>query len=340
MNTIERNQWIDAFKTISMMGVILIHVHPFSNFNPLDRTLSEAIINQLSRFSVPFFFIASGYLWAGKLSQNAYVLRDLMQRIKKLGSIYVIWCGLYLLLSMDANSIMAHGYLKVTYWKFYEVWKSPLSAALLGTKTHLWFLPALMLGQILVYCLFKYLRKAFIFQAGVVFLIGILGASYQTSPMGLPWPVVPLGGVFCAVFFLSIGISLKLNTFTKNIPLSISLIIIGASGQLFEAWLLWQKFEVDPTTVDFVFSTIPFAIGVFMLALSLQPQPSLSLVKCGQCTLGIYLVHMLFVELMRPIGVLQYLWFYALSTPILVYCFSLWIVRLTQKAKCMKVVWG
>lgn len=340
MNTIQRNQWIDAFKTISIFGVILIHVHPFSNFNPLDRTISEAFINQLSRFCVPFFFIAAGYLWAGKLSQNTYYFKDLMPRIKKLGSLFAIWCGLYLLLSLEADSIIAHGYLKVTYWKFYEVLQNPLSAVLLGTKTHLWFLPALMLGQILVYWLFKYTRKAFLLHAAVFYLIGMLGASYQTSVIGLPWPVAPLGGALCAVFFLSIGILLKLNNPTKNIPLSILLITVGAIGQIFEAWLLWQHFDIDPTTVDFVFSTIPFAIGVFTLALSLKSQPSHYLVNYGQFTLGIYLVHMLFVELLRPIGLLENPWPYAFSAPILVYCFSLWIVRLTQKIKCMKTVWG
>ena len=93
----KRLNGVDVFKFMMAFAVITIHIQPLFKFN------YPGFINWIISLAVPFFFIASGFLTARRLT----VLDSIHDRIKYLrsrslrfGKMLVIWLLIYLPLSM------------------------------------------------------------------------------------------------------------------------------------------------------------------------------------------------------------------------------------------------
>jgi len=85
---------IDLFKFIMALMVVAIHTQPFYAF---EGSVPAQIFSSLSRYAVPFFFLASGYLVGGKLegrdsSERAVILRRYALRLLRL---YLLWSLIY-----------------------------------------------------------------------------------------------------------------------------------------------------------------------------------------------------------------------------------------------------
>ena len=68
-----------------------------------------------------------------------------------------------------------------------------------------------------------------------------------------------------------------------------------------EAVWLKVKFDVPIFYHDYLFGTVPFALGVSMLALRSSPRPNafvLWAARIGRYGLGIYAVHYIFIDLL------------------------------------------
>ena len=66
----KRNYSIDVLKFFCILGVIIIHTHPFANVQE-SIFLGEyiaTIINIIPRVCVPLFFISTGYFFYKKCS--------------------------------------------------------------------------------------------------------------------------------------------------------------------------------------------------------------------------------------------------------------------------------
>lgn len=335
-----RNTTIDLFKTISIFAVIIIHTHPFAIPGSESYSLIEVICNQLSRFAVPFFFLVSGYLWGNKLQNSTYSLQQLLPRLKQLTLVYCIWCGLYISLSFDITALHQYGYFKVTYWKLYDVWQHPIESLFAGTKTHLWFLPALICSQIFVLCLHKIQHKGLIPICLIIYLLGISGGAYKSTAIGITLPFDPRNGIFFASLFIALGIFIKQQHISIKSNQAWLLFLGGAIGQIGEIYWLWRAGYIDPVQVDFVFSTLPFGLAALFLALSYQNNDFPRISAMGQLTLGIYLVHMFFVELFRPLQTMLPALLYAMLIPLTVYLCALYITLFFQKRPLLKQAFG
>ncbi len=333
MEKFKRNSNLDLFKTISIFSVIIIHSNLFANQSTNEPTIVTAVINQVCRFAVPYFFIVSGYFWENKLSQKNYSLTDFLLKLKPLSLAFLLWSGIYLVLTFNLQQLFQYGYLKVTYWKCYAALQSPVKTLFSGTQSQLWFLPALICSQIFVFALYQYRKFLILPVSFALFILGVLGGAYQDTYIGIHLPFDTRNGICFASIFLVMGILLKQFQFQISTAKALLLFTIGLIGQLAEVGYLWGDFDVHPTDVDFVFSTLPFGLGVMFLALSPITFPLQYLGKIGQHTLGIYLIHMIFIDLMRPLSQIMHPWLYALLIPLTIYIGSLLLIVQLKKYK-------
>ena len=299
-----RNHWMDATKAFAIFAVILIHTHPFGNFSDSTRTTLEVIINQLSRFAVPFFFLASGYFLHSKIQTANKLCLFFFDRTKYLLKIYFIWCLIYIFISFDWNSIAEHGYLKMIYWKIMHIAHHPIRALFKGTAPHLWFLPSLITSLGVVLAIYHFNKRWILPITLLLYVSGVLGGAYEHTAIGFTLPFDTRDGPFLGSLFLGIGFLLH-SKYRGTISLHYLVIgaILSACLQILEVFFLWKKnLIIDPTQIDFVFSTLPFALFISLIALSLTQQAPWRFGAIGKITLGIYLTHELFVELLFPLS--------------------------------------
>ncbi|MFR5078546.1 MAG: acyltransferase family protein [[Clostridium] innocuum] len=165
---------LDVAKFISAFLVVCIHTGPLLD---VDATGNFILVQILARLAVPFFFVASGFLFFRKLDfkreyndyENKAQLKHYLWRLCK---IYIIWTILYLpftyLLLKGQDGITVNSVLLYVRDFFFT-----------GSFYHLWFLPALLVAVPVVYiCLFKLgLGKTILFGF-LLYLIGMAGNVY------------------------------------------------------------------------------------------------------------------------------------------------------------------
>ena len=77
-NKKENYQLIDIFKFIGAIFVVMIHTNIMSDVN---NNIQWYVMNVILRIAVPFFFIASGFLFGKKYLENKNKLKDCLYRL-------------------------------------------------------------------------------------------------------------------------------------------------------------------------------------------------------------------------------------------------------------------
>jgi surface polysaccharide O-acyltransferase-like enzyme len=325
---------IDLFKAMSIFAVILIHTHPFSNPSAEVRTIGEMLVNQASRFAVPFFFMISGYYLALKVKVNNASWGLIWTRSKRLFLLFSLWSLIYLLLSLDISKISEFGYFKVIFWKLYTIWEHPITTLFQGTAAHLWFLPSLIIGQCFVFLLYQFGIKWILPITFVLFILGVIGGAYSATSIGITLPFDTRDGPFMSSICFGIGFVMGIKGLPRiNMKFATALLMLGAMGQLIEAAFLWNTAIIDPTQIDYVFSTLPFTIGFMLLAFSIEIKHASFLTQLGKSTLGIYLIHELFVELLKPLSFVLPSIVYALIVPAVILLLAYGATLLFQRTR-------
>ena len=134
---------VDIAKYVSALLVVCIHTFPFIDINEM---LNTYFIQTICCLAVPFFFMISGYFLFRKIrneEEDKDVLKKYLFRLLK---IYLIWTVIYL------------PYTIYNYVQAQSGWMGIFSYLrdflLNGSYYHLWFLPALMTGTLIVYYLY------------------------------------------------------------------------------------------------------------------------------------------------------------------------------------------
>ena len=178
----ERRADVDWVRTVSVLGVVLLHASSGFVFRPsrfavLGLTLA-LLCNQAARFSVPVFFLLSG-LGLGLSKREAGLPGFWLRRFRRSVIPYVLWSAFYFLQSSHFrfSTLVSHGSL-------------PVFGRLLltgGAASHLWFLPVL-LQLYLLYPALKWCMRAHPLPTLVLsFLISL----YCTLVICVPLPFPP-----------------------------------------------------------------------------------------------------------------------------------------------------
>lgn len=162
MNLTKRYATLDIFRIIAAFLIIAIHTSPLLSIN---ETADFIFIRIIARVAVPFFFMVTGYFLYLSMEKG----NKLRRILSKLIGIYIFGIFLYLPLNI--------------YGSYFKQKNLPIQIAkdlvFDGTFYHLWYLPAAIIGILLIKLL---LRKFSMPQVFIItlalYIVGLGGDSY------------------------------------------------------------------------------------------------------------------------------------------------------------------
>ena len=171
------NYCLDFIKGIACICVVLMHCE-------FPGTLGM-LIQTMSRFCVPFFFMVSGYYWYRE--RNPYDPQRIRRKVKHVLGIAVFATVLYVAFALLQNIIWHDVPVKVT--------KSSIAMFLLFNEPsivagQMWFLYALLYVYLLAWLMDKFrLQKfAYVWGAIMMVLLFVLGQGVHLIGGGIPVP--------------------------------------------------------------------------------------------------------------------------------------------------------
>jgi surface polysaccharide O-acyltransferase-like enzyme len=336
---------VDSVRFIAICGVISIHTEPFSGIaHPGDLYDNLRIaINQLARFAVPFFFVISGFFWGVKQQAGKKIETVTKAMASRIAIIFVVWSCIYLLPYNFSTfyDLGILGPLKWSFWTLKKVFSDPINLIFEGTKEPLWFLMGLLFAIYITHFFVK--RKAniqlFIF-ASCLYIMGVLLKSYADTPLGLNVDFNSRNGPFFSTLLFASGYFLtKWKSNERWFIYGSSLFLLGIVSQFCETYFLMITYNTNMIQHDYVFGTYLMGVGAAIIALSnhkiLQP-PLLS--KLGKMSLGIYVIHVIFIENLLPIDRVTHSLAWEIAHPILILLLSIGSVHLLSKIPIMRKV--
>lgn len=192
----KRSISLDIFKIILCILIIAVHIQPlFETRNLLEWQIGAG----LARLPVPCFFIINGFFLASRIRDwNA-----VKKYVSHLLVVYIVWSLFYLYFYYEGNSI-----------------KTIVTNLIMGYH-HLWYLPALLWGVLLLYLARKYINKDLHLLVFVLtlYIIGHIDETSQILPnlflgMGCKQTLIPeiytyRNGLFMALPYITIGYLIK-----------------------------------------------------------------------------------------------------------------------------------
>lgn len=156
---------IDLAKFILSIFIMTIHIK-----TGLPTVVHDFISNGIARVAVPFFFIASGYLYFKK--KDSLTNKSILKTLKRIFLFFLGWTIIYGIYFFFKQYINVENPL-VREWMFLR------RHIFLNPYGHLWFLPALMIGLTLSYIFYKlHLRITSYITAILLYIIGVFGDTY------------------------------------------------------------------------------------------------------------------------------------------------------------------
>lgn len=290
---------IDIAKYVSALLVVCIHTYPFYEFSPAANMLWIQVV---CRCAVPFFFTVSAFLFFSKIDmekgpRDADNRQALWRYVKRIAVLYALWTILYLpytFVLLKANSFTLTALLR---WVFDIFWN--------GSYYHLWFLPALLLGVVIVYGLVTTIRlKKTMLIAALLYAVGMLMNVYGDLLAQLPLLqtlyqgymtvfTTARNGIFFAPIFLVAGIYLKefYMSFTKK-EYTIG-IVVSFAALLLEEGLAWKCGMMKDLTSMYLM-LVPLSYFVVGCLLQVQGEGKGVYRFLRQSSLLIYVSHILF----------------------------------------------
>ena len=303
----ERNERVDAFRVLAIIAVIIIHTQPFEHqdFSSDEHLGVAAILNQASRFAVPFFFAMSGYFWGSKLTESSSALTQCLMPSRRILLTFFAWSIIYLAPtdpSVYQNTDLT-GLIKGIYWRILGFTASPMTLLLQGSKNHLWFLASLLCSLFITALLIRIeLPRLLAILSIALFVTGLIGKAYADTSIGISSDFNFRNGPFFSLIFFASGYFLqrsprKIEFFSMGLPLT----LFGASLHFAEVAYLHEATQAR-IGQDYVAGTYFFGMGVALMALNNASTSNLYfLPKLGPSTFGIFLTHFIFIDLLQPI---------------------------------------
>jgi surface polysaccharide O-acyltransferase-like enzyme len=327
---------IDFIRVLAIFAVILMHTRSFAVY-----TLYTVILNQSARFAVPFFFIIAGYLFGKKLNTGKSLDQISLSYGSRILWIFLFWSFVYLLLPLlSPKTFTLPGFSETIKsflsQNFINILKQLKAFLFVGTKYHLWFLSSLIQSLLIAVVLIKLkLRAYFIPIALSLYVFGLIAGSYSTTPIGLSVNFDTKHGPILGTIFFAIGLYLSESRESFSLTFAIILTLLGFLLHFLEIFVLWHFYNVSPLRHDFLLGTVLFGTGVALIALA---KPSLGknlfITQFGPYMLGVYVVHVAFVEYLSAFRFKYILWGFVF--PIVVFIASLLTTVILTKFRLLR----
>lgn len=282
---------IDIFRIISAVLVVSIHTFPLKDIAPV---FDFYLVKGLGRIAVPFFFMTTAYFYFLKPSKER-----LVKILKQYLVIYIIAIIIYFPLNLY----------NLCYLQDNLLFNTIKAIVFDGTFYHLWYLPATVIGLIIVSMLHKYvsLTKGLVIVS-VLYLIGLGGDSYYGLVNNVPviknfYDIIfgfcdyTRSGLFMAPLFLWLGKWLvSYHGSFKTIDLAIGL-LVSMGLMLIEVSVLMNLGFPRHDAMNLM-----LPIVMIFLYLSLFKYTGKRLTLCKSISLLIYILHPWVIVLVRIIS--------------------------------------
>lgn len=220
----KNNDVLDAFKFIAALSVVGIHTFP-------SKSILGSDLKILARFSVPFFFIVSGYFLFKKISfrEKEKDKKILFNYIKRILKVYLSWLIFYIPFFIVSIMNFVKGEMdlrgKISF----------ILSILLGYVPRIgvsWYLIALVMSVFIIYYIRSYFGEKVLLTIGIVsFLIGVFTSTYGKWYFDIEWiKQVPFYGsisfsIISTICYVIIGYFLANYVFEK--PLNNLFLVLG-----------------------------------------------------------------------------------------------------------------
>ena len=266
---------IDLTKFIAAIGVIAIHVQAETPAARLTLILFGPI-------AVPFFYVSSLTFFA--LNLESLKFSDHIKRIfKRLVAPYLSWTFIYLSLFV-LKGTMRGNFLKLVWWKVLFYGESAV---------HLYFLPTLIIFQVLfisLYYLFSRKNKNYALGLGLLFgytIYMIIGNIYNCY--GVSYTGSFLGSIIyvAAAYYLSPRVVQSSSSWPV---VTVGFLLVTVS-----VWLHYLGYDLLVFDYPMVFPL--GGIGLLLISFGFPNNYSSVAKKLFTLSFGIYLCHVVFLEL-------------------------------------------
>ncbi len=284
----------ESGRLLALVAIVTIHSQAFMTFPEINgQPWIGMLLNQLSRFAVPLFFLLAGYLIQPKLTQSPWV--TWRSYALPLFKIWLIWSVLYLLIPFNLHTLIHQGYWveRTQYWGYLAT--TPLNSLFEGGLVHLWYVPALIIGTSILSAFATQQKSRYLLILAVaLYAYGLMAGSYQPI-FDASAPIFTRNGPFVSTLMLTLGFLIRQKNWHISRSSSALLMIFGLLGHLFEAQYL-TTYGTQFFVHDFLISTPLWALGLFFLLIS-HPTwgEATQASKYSPYVLGIYLCHLLVI---------------------------------------------
>ncbi len=278
----------DLVKFIMALCVVAIHTHPLEN---VQIPIVQSIFDTVFSLAVPFFFLCSGYLLAGKMQgdynseENISLVKKMLFRILKM---YIIWMAVYFPLAVYGYIISGSSLIKSVVFYLRGLF-------LVGEHYHsypLWYLLSTVFACLFILILYK-LKCSHRAVVGIGFtVIMIAFATAFLINYNGELPKIP--DLYCGVirntivnprilfgmFYFPFGMSLARKDISSPIA-----IIMFASG------FIGRCIFIDNIFISYVFLLI-CAVGFFAVILRINLKDAKIYYPLRKSSTVIYLIHM------------------------------------------------
>ena len=292
MKTATKHAVLDAFRVAAAFFVVAIHVSPLQT---IDATADFIFTRVAARVAVPFFLMMSGCFLA--MREDGGDRLYFRSFLKKAAILYIASIVIYLPLNC--------------YTGYFD--RPPLQMLkdilFNGTFYHLWYMPAVLLGALIVIPLQRRFGRRFtLAAAAVLYAFGLGGDSYYGLASRIPvlkafYDVVfsisdyTRNGVFMAPVFITLGALFAGKNMRRSArPLWIYAAGLAVSAALLVAEALWLH-GMGVQRHDSMYVMLPPCMYfLFALLVSLDGKGSKAL-RTG--AMAVYIIHPWAIVLVR-----------------------------------------
>jgi surface polysaccharide O-acyltransferase-like enzyme len=305
---------IDLFRGIAVYAVIILH----SDEGVLNLPTHWKQIINFAGFAVPFFLATSFYLTINGLYINSSFY-SLSSRLIRLLIPYTFWSGLYLLYKATKYIINNE------FYQLNSLFQDRISLIFFGGAAfHLYFLPLLLSGTLLVklpeylikkqvtlkviflLCILSFVIYEFMLSSGNSFQIGSTNMAFQPLlnnifPDGKQNTLLRL--IFVEIAWMLRCLPYIFTAMLLNHPLirrffkpnPYSQLILGLT------FLLLNLFNFNHVCVSIYEVVRGYTTLILAISISGYLKTNSLIENLGLCSFGIYLIHLLFVEVFQMI---------------------------------------
>lgn len=271
----ERYKVFDTLKGVSILAVILIHVT--ANYMDTNEYL-PLLLNQLSKFAVPVFFIVSG--WGMSVSKNVSnnYLNFLKKQINKLVIPFLFWSVIYFLLDL------------IILGKQFEILDFLTSLVLGSSYYHMYFIPLLFCFY-LIFPIFKKFRQSKVMFLGCLLVTMSSQALGHNGVLFFGLDINLLNWIFYFEFGVWLGYKfIDKRTFIRKYRL------VAVFTFLISLLLLYMEWTFVGNITAMRWGILIYTISIITLFIGFNIENQI-LTNLGQISFNIYLIHPLIIIL-------------------------------------------